>query len=159
MKQLHLLLFSRIGVLALIGVATLSGCGDPPPKGPPRVETFSIIGTVLIDGKAAEPPILVAVRAHPEGGVDQSPTHTMPSAIASPDGSFTLSTYERGDGVPPGTYKITFQAGKTNFMSGKIEGDAFDGKYNDPETSEYTVTVTGSETEPIDLGTIDLTSP
>ena len=67
---------------------------------------------------------------------------------------FQISTYETGDGVPEGEYRLTFQAGQMNLVSRSYTGDLLNGRYSDPQKSEFTLTVAG--TDPIDLGTIDL---
>ena len=41
-----------------------------------------------------------------------------------------------------------------NLVSRSYSGDLLKGRYSDPEKSEFTLTVIG--TDPIDLGTIDL---
>ena len=82
-------------------------------------------------------------------------------AWAAPDGSFELSTYLQGDGVRAGKYAITFKVGQDLSDDWRLGSrPILKGKYSDPDTSDvFTVTVTGSETEPIDLGTIDLPTP
>jgi len=134
--------------LCVWGIILLAGCGKDP--GITRVKTVPVTGQVKVDG---EPQALLAVRAKPVSG--DTPTGTTPSAFTSEDGRFTLTTYETGDGIPPGAYKLTFQLGKVNMMTGKYGGDLFNGKYSDPATSEVSVTVTETS-EPIDVGIIEL---
>lgn len=137
--------------IAVFGILFCAGC-DSGPKGPPRVETVPVTGVVLIDGQPQE---RVAVRAVPVQG--ETPTATTPSAFTNAEGGFSLSTYESGDGVPVGEYKLTFQWGQINLLSGRYGGDKFEGKYDNPDKSEYQITVTEGS-EPIDLGTIELTT-
>ena len=125
-----------------------------------REPTYPIIGKLLIDGKPVEPPLLAAVRAVAvDAATSDGKKDTSAQSWTEPDGSFALSTYVKGDGVRAGTYKITFETGIRNLMTGGIGGDVLEGQYKNPDTSEYEVTITGDETEPIDLGTVDLSTP
>ena len=79
------------------------------------------------------------------------------AALTDANGVFGLSTYESGDGVPPGQYQMTFVWGQINLMNSQYSGDKFNGKYADPAKSEHNLTVTDSD-EPHDLGVIELSS-
>ncbi len=156
---------SRVSLfLCLLAVSViLVGCGgDDGPEGPVRVATFPVTGTVTVDGAVLKLPAKVSVRAYPEAGVESSPTKSTPNTFTLEDGSFALGTYEKSDGIPPGTYTLTFEVGMSSLLSGRFdplpEHAAINKKYNDPKTSTTTVTVTGSETEPVSVGTIDLTA-
>ncbi len=142
--------------LLSLAVAFLIGCGDSGPEGPTRVKTVPVIGKVTVDGSPVELPKQIRIRAYLVGG--ESPTGTEPGATVNLDGTFALSTYEAGDGIPVGEYKLTFQLGRQNMMRARFEGDDFNGKYIDPDKSEHKVTVGENDTEPIDLGTIELTT-
>ncbi len=144
----------RLFLLAVVGMV---GCGGSGPQGPERVKTVPVVGKVTVDGSTVELPKQIRIRAFLVGG-KESPTATEPGGTVNPDGTFSLSTYEAGDGVPVGEYKLTFQLGQQNLLRGRLEGDDFNGKYEDPEKSEYALTVTGDETGPIDMGTIELTT-
>lgn len=151
---------SRLVLIVVPACCFLAGCGDDGPQIPDRPPSFPIVGKVTVNGSTVELPKMLGVVAIPEGAKRnlEGDVVGVGSAIASPqDGTFSISTYEKGDGVPAGTYKLTFRLGKYNMMKAGFEGDDFKGKYDNPETSEYTVTVTGNETEPIDLGEINLT--
>ncbi len=127
----------------------LSGCKDEP-RGGPRVVTIPVSGVVTVDGK---PQGQIAIRAEPVNG--PTPTNSTPSTFTEADGKFSLTTYETGDGVPVGEYKLTFKWGQINLFNGRYEGDKFKGKYADPDKSEVSIQVTESS-EPVDLGAIDL---
>ena len=43
-------------------------------------------------------------------------------------------------------------------MNGRFEGDKLNGRYSDPEKSEFTVTVKEGDKEGVDLGIITLTT-
>ncbi len=146
----------KVCVLCTLLTATLLvGCGHSGPIGPERVETYPVTGKVTVNGEVVQKPKMIAVKAILEG-TESTGLQGNPGAFASnEDGSFTLGSYEKGDGIPPGTYKLTFRLGGFNLMTARFTGDEFEGKYNDPKTSEVTVTVTGDEA--VDVGTIDLT--
>lgn len=126
-------------------LAVCAGCSGEP-RGGPRVETFPVTGTVLVNGAPAAG-LLVAV--YPQGNSEIN--HQL---VCSTDdqGKFTLGTYEAADGLPAGEYKLTFE-----WMEGAMLGpkkDKLKGAYVDPAKSEFSVTVT--EGEENDLGEIQL---
>lgn len=116
--------------------------------------TTKVSGTVTVDGKPPGSPIVV--KCHPEGGIDKEhPSITQ--GLTTPDGNFHFSTYEDGDGVPPGSYKITFFWGKFNAVSGSYGGpDKLKNRYSKPEKTPIELQV--PDGEPIDMGTIALTT-
>lgn len=116
------------------------------------MSTTAVTGTVNVDGA---PAAFLRVAAVASGAPGQVPIES--SALTSADGKFSLSTYESGDGVPAGTYKLTFAWGQINLMNGQYSGDKFNGKYSDPAKSDQVLTVTDSG-EPHDLGVIELTT-
>lgn len=136
-------------VLPLL-LALFLGCSDGP-RGGPRIETHPITGVVTVDGQPAQN---LLVRCHPVEGSDIS---TNISGFTGPDGSFSIGTYESGDGAPEGSYALTFQWGQWS-MSGRYEeeDDRLKGKYADPETSDWTAVVVAGL--PTNMGTIELTS-
>ncbi len=94
------------------------------------------------------------VECHNVAGMDQEHP-TISSALTGEDGKFEISTYQSGDGLPPGDYVLTFMWGKMNLIAGSYGGpDQLEKKYLDPEKSEFKVTV--KEGEPVDLGEIKL---
>ncbi|MCA9190507.1 MAG: hypothetical protein KDB03_02045 [Planctomycetales bacterium] len=130
-------------VLVLIGV----GCSG---RDPNRKETVPVIGVITVDGKPAES---VQITFHPEGGMDQTqPTETR--AMSAADGKFAATTYELGDGATLGKFKLTFKLPKLNSISMTFDGDAFKGRYANPEKSQHSIEVVSGM--PIDLGTIEL---
>jgi hypothetical protein len=143
------------GALGLLLLVT--GCG---PKDPPMVRDTvnKVTGRILIDG---EPEPTVAVRLTRIGGPDASAgTSKMltPGGFTDNDGKFSIGTYEGGadgDGAPDGKYAITIQWGQVNLLGGRYEGDLFNGKYADPDKSEFTVEVKGG---PVEIPTIELTT-
>lgn len=81
-------------VIPIFALATLVGCGDGRPT---RV---TVSGKVLIDGEPLPKGIIqfVSEGVRPAGGKLDG------------DGSFTLSCYEEGDGIIPGSYQVTVVA-------------------------------------------------
>lgn len=140
----------RILLLALLCLV-LSSCGEPEPY---RKPTYPVTGKVTVDGAA--PGSAIQVFCENVGGMDeQHPTYSQ--SETKEDGSFAISTYESGDGVPAGDYVITFVWQDFNLMSRQYGGpDKLNKRYNDPKTSEFKVTV--KEGEPTDMGTIALTT-
>ena len=52
------------------------------------------------------------------------------------DGSFELSTYNRGDGIPPGSYIALFLDMPTSWGGGYKGDDLFKNRFNDPDRNE-----------------------
>jgi hypothetical protein len=139
--------------LSAVWIIAIVGCGGSTgPQGGPRVTTVAVTGVVKVDGVPA--PFLRVV-AVPEGGVGKVPMES--AAMTDANGVFGLSTYESGDGVPPGQYQLTFVWGQINLMNSQYSGDKFNGKYADAAKSEHKLTVTESD-EPHDLGVIELST-
>ena len=121
-------------VLAIMAMAS-SGCSDG------RPDRIAVSGTVLIDG---EPLTVGIVQFVPEG--------TRPSgAKISKDGSFTLTCFDGGDGIVPGTHKVAIVA-KEMVSESKAKWHA-PAKYANFRTSGLSFEVT----EPTDDLKIELT--
>lgn len=128
----------------------LFGCGPTGPQGGPRIKTIPVRGVVHVNGEPASFLRISAVstNAAASAGIEHA-------GMTIADGSFSLSTYESGDGVPPGSYALTFTWGEINLMNGQYSGDKLNGKFADASRSEHTLQVSESDKD-IDLGTIDL---
>lgn len=119
-----------------------------------RKPTYPVKGRLLIDGKPPGEP--VAVKCHPVKGIDTT-NPTVSSGFTNNDGTFQLSTYKTGDGIPEGDYILTFVWGKRNVFTMQYGGpDKLKGRYSDPKKSNFKVTVTAGE--PTDLGDLQLTT-
>ena len=130
----------------------LSSCGDGIDRGSKVV--FPVTGTITVDGKSPGSALQIAV--HEKGGIDKEDP-SVSTGVAQPDGTFALSTYVTGDGVPKGEYTLTFTWKEFNLMSATYSGeDKLNDRYSDPDTSEVKFTVDGAG--PVDLGTIALTT-
>ena len=136
----------RLGLL-FFGLAAI-GCGGGSSDAP---ELAPVSGIVTMAG---QPKGDLNVTFYPESG-DRPAT-----GVTGPDGTFTLSTLNTGDGAPVGTNKVAItgaageamgesgppmpgQAGYDEFM--KAQAEKIDPKYADPETSGlfYTVPAEG----------------
>ncbi len=138
-------------LLGVIGICLFSAsCSKTDPN---RKVTVPVRGEVLIDG---QPTAMVQIGCHPLEGLDkEQPTITQ--AVTDDEGRFQLATYEAGDGAPPGEYQLTFVWQDFSVMAAGFSGpDKLKGRYNDPKTSQVSLTV--EEGAPIDLGRIELTT-
>lgn len=145
-------LFNPFRTSLFVAILMVVGCGPTGPQGGPRVETVIVRGSVMVDGAPAG---FLQITAVPKGGAGAVPMNS--TALTAGDGSFSLSTYESGDGVPAGDYSLTFIWGEMNLMNGQYAGDKLNGKYADAAKSAVTVTVTAGG-EPQDLGTVELST-
>ena len=132
---------TRLSLILTLGLF-LPGCG-----GGPRLTT--VTGIVTVQG---EPVKMGTITFVPEG------TNERASAVLGPDGKFAMSTFQPGDGVLPGSYKIMISAyeslpemGKPN--SGKI---AVAAKYLDARTSGLTATIVAGTPQKLEF---DLKKP
>jgi hypothetical protein len=124
--------------------------------GGPRVEVVPITGKVLVDGKPTQG-IAVNFFRISERGTDF--TFPDPQGISDKNGVLTISSYTVGDGGAPGEYKLTFEWGQLDQLTGRLSGDKFRGKYMIPDQSKYTVTIPeDAGDEPFDIGTLELSS-
>jgi len=129
------------GTLILAAGLLLTGCGR---SGPPRIATHRAAGSVTYQGQPV-PGAFVAL--HPKDQrLTSAPT---PTATVQPDGTFTLTTYEAGDGVPDGDYVVTLQWRKT-VKSGRdyaLGPNLLPAKYARPDTSDIVVRIAAGQTE------------
>ncbi|MBW3599311.1 MAG: hypothetical protein KY475_18830 [Planctomycetes bacterium] len=141
--------FAAAVLIAGVFLASAS-CSQSDPN---RKATYPVAGELYVDGKPAEN---VQVVLHDRAGMDTAQP-TFSTTFTGKDGKFSLSTYEAGDGVPAGDYAVTFRWGELNVFSMQYGGpDKLKGKYDDPETTPFQVTV--EEGKPTDLGRIELTT-
>lgn len=134
-----------VGILAL----TVCSCSGRPEF---SKERFPVTGEVYVDGK---PAARLSVTLHDVEGFDEE-APAIPQAVTKQDGSFAISTFEAEDGAPAGEYAATFVWGRPQGLGIDTSVDKLQGKYSDPETSQFKVTVT--EDEPVDMGRIELTT-
>lgn len=146
-------LVSRRYFFALVSVGFSVGCRRT--QAPYRKPTSKVTGKLVIDGK--EPGSAVKVDCLPISQTDSDPSHySISSTMTQPDGSFEISTYQSGDGVPDGEYVLVVMWGTLNVLSRSYSGpDKLKGRYSDAKKSEIKFSVEG---QPVDLGDIELTT-
>lgn len=131
----------------LIGLIVV-GCTDAPD----RKETCKVVGQVLIDGKPIDS---VAVYCQDVNGMDKTDP-TVSACFTGEEGKFAISTYEKGDGVPPGEYVLTFLWGQFNLNMQYGGPDKLNDRYMDPAKSTFKFKIESGEQK--DLGKIELTT-
>lgn len=139
---------NRVALCAVgILLAAILGCSRPQ-RGGPRIPTTGVVGQVLVDGA---PLARVQVTSHPLPG---GAIHYSLSTQTDEEGRFRFGTYEAGDGLPAGTYKLTFEQVTLDGLKGPK--DLFRGRYRNPARAPVEVTVTDGE--PVDVGLVELTT-
>ncbi len=170
MRSVRLNAYGRNLLPGLLGLLFLGGCG-----GDGRPQIVQVTGSVKVDGQPIEGAMVSFVPI-----TDSKDAYKRPSAgVTDASGSFTLGTYDKADGVPPGKYKVGIQKRELmgelpkNFDEEQPERFnlkykwATPRKYSDPETSGLEAEVTKTELKPasFDLSTggekpeIELTGP
>ncbi len=149
-NQLRPLAVGGRRLAALLSVAALvavTGCSKPKLE---RLPVFPVTGKVTVSGKATPGAYVVL---HPQDAA--VPDIVRPAGYVQPDGSFQLTTYDKFDGAPAGTYDVTVEWRKAV----KQDGDTLPGpnvlpkQYSDPKTSKLRVEVASAPTtlDPIDI--------
>lgn len=127
--------------VAIVVLLVLTGCGG---SGPPRSATNPTTGSITYQGQ----PIGGAFLAlHPKAGAAADvPTAT---AVVQPNGTFAVTTYDTGDGVPEGDYVVTVQWRKATKSGGEfVPGpNLLPAKYSRPESSDVVVHVASGTNE------------
>ena len=121
------IVLGAVGVVLAIGVYTLSGgpsCVVHPAMGIARSGHTPLVGA--------------QIRLHPRGMT--LPDDATPSATVQDDGTFTLTTFTKGDGAPVGEYVATVQWFRVA-KDGSVGGNALPKRYASPTTSPLTVTI------------------
>ena len=113
----------------LVSLLLVAGCGQPKVSG--RV-VFSDDQSPVTDGE---------VIFHAGDRIARG--------YIQPDGSFVVESLRKGDGLPPGTYKISLKNTQIDINKGgrmPVYVNAIDRKYESPDTSGLTLEVTRSQT-------------
>ena len=138
-------------------VLTLASCsrGEKKIVIPNKVPLSQVTGTVLVDG---EPRQNVYVSCIPLGDIaEKRPSFQRGfQGITQQDGSFAMSTYARGDGLPHGEYAVGFR-----LLEQKPSGetDLFEGRYTAQFGAKPYLKIKVVADEDLDLGEIDLKIP
>ncbi len=134
-NRLLILRFSRGFFLTLAFlIHTLVGCSSD------RVPVHPTKGRILVDGQPAYGAI---VAFHPVGDVGLK--GHKPFARANKEGHFEVNTYDTGDGVPSGEYKVTVIWPENPEARGPSP-DRLKGRYAKPEDTTIQVEIQKSET-------------
>jgi hypothetical protein len=134
--------FGRHGMwLLFAGLFLSAGCGG----GPAKVDVYPVRGECFVGDQPAQGALIVL---HPAEGAASSAAHAHPHAVVEADGSFQISTYEAGDGAPPGKYVavVTWPQLNAADESSEVEtptdseglplaDDRLNGRYADPAKS------------------------
>ena len=141
-------LIPLLAVSSILILSCSSGVEEPFTK-----TTVPVIGKVTVDGQ--EPGGSIQIKCFNKGETDQEHP-TVSGGFTKKDGSFELSTYTTGDGLPVGDYTLTFVWKKLDLMTRSYGGpDKLKKRYDDPKKSKIEVSVKESEA-PIDMGVIEL---
>jgi hypothetical protein len=131
----------RLPALVLLtGVAVLALLSDSCGKAG-RKPVYPVRGQVMVGGRPAPQAFVVF---HPVG--DDDPQATRPYGHAGTDGSFTLTTYDPGDGAPAGDYVVTI-VWPGPAAPNQDPPDRLKGRFLDPKTSPLRATVQKGPTE------------
>ena len=138
--------------MLLLGVLGCSSKTLPP--GGVRVKTYPVTGTVHLDGTPVEGLLIQFV---PQS--DQAKKINV-STVTDAAGKFFATTYSAKDGLPVGTYKVTFELREPEVMmqagwNRSEPKDKLKGAYGDVASSKFEVTIKDKK---VDMGVIDLTS-
>ena len=139
------------GVMFLLGIISI-GCGGTALPGGVRLKTYPVSGIVKVDG---EPKPKVKITFTPQAETSKLKVNAL--GISGADGKFQVTTYEGGDGLPAGTYKLTFELdeSESNIMGKNEPKDALKGAYSNVATSKFDVTVKDAK---VDMGVIELST-
>jgi hypothetical protein len=98
-----------------------------------REPVFPVRGKVLVQGQPADNALVIF---HPQESSDAEMIR--PNGRAQADGSFTVGTYETGDGAPAGEYlvTITWPEPVTGNQDPDLAPDRLQGRYADPVRSK-----------------------
>ena len=151
-ESLQMSLGKTISLCTAVGCTSLLlGCGGGQVEYTgARVETTAVTGTVLVDGVPASTILATCVAPNAE------PDEVVSSAFTDTNGEFSLGTYDGGDGIPAGSYIMLFESKELRFGKPGYGIDKFEGRYTDPATSEFKITVVNGE--PVNMGEIELST-
>jgi hypothetical protein len=112
-----------------LGVAVFTLSGGPPCPVHPAAGIARTGKTPLVGAQ---------IRLHPRGMT--LPEDAVPTATVQADGTFTLTTFTKGDGAPAGDYVATVQWFRVA-KDGSVGGNSLPKRYASPTTSPLTVTI------------------
>jgi hypothetical protein len=128
-------------------VGLIGGC-----QAQSQPELVHVTGQLTVNG---QPAVGAIVTLHPLGGGNET---IRPTGQVNPAGQFELTSFQRGDGVPPGKYKVTVTwLQPPTPRPGTGEGDEgsyrhlLPGLYSNPETTPLRAVIAPGQTEPLRL--------
>jgi hypothetical protein len=98
----------------MVLVLVVSGCGKKA-----RLAVSPVRGRVTYNGQGVPKATVIF---HPADGAEVDAKKMRPFADTDNEGKFELKTYVRGDGAPPGEYRVTI-IGIGSFTSGGVGKD------------------------------------
>jgi hypothetical protein len=136
------------GLLGLTAALMTGGCAK---EDAARAPVFPVHGQVSFKGQPTPGAFVVF---HPVEDAGDEPIR--PTGQVEPDGSFSLTTYDKGDGAPPGEYSVTVEWRKLVTKGEEAEAgpNVLPDLYSKPETTPLKVTVAE---EPNDLPPLQIT--
>lgn len=135
----------HVNTVLCLSMLLLTGCSEPQ-RGGPRVNTAPVTGTVTVDG---QPAAYLQVDCHPDAG---SEIKYPISTVTDDKGNFVFTTYEANDGLPPGSYTLTFSWPEP----GLVPKDRLKGAFTNPQKSKQKISVVKEQDNSV--GTIALTT-
>jgi hypothetical protein len=131
---------------------TLAACGQEQSG---RLPLYRASGAVTFNGEPLSGAVLIFHAKDKLTDADDEPVPA-PGAHSQEDGTFAVSTYEPGDGLPEGDYQVTISC--ENRSVERKKGDEFPEllpeRYQNPATSGLTVSIVAGDNE---LPAFDLT--
>jgi hypothetical protein len=131
---------------------TFAACGQEPSG---RVPVYRAAGAVDWNGEPLAGAVLIFHAKDKLTDADDEPVPA-PGAHSLEDGTFAVSTYEPGDGLPEGDYQVTVSC--ENRSVDRKKGDDFPEllpeRYQNPATSGLSVSIVAGDNE---LPAFDLT--
>jgi hypothetical protein len=120
----------------LIALAAVQGCGSGSPIG-----LVAVSGTVTYNGQALNKGTITFM---PTSGTNSSTGEIV-------DGKYSLSTFKKGDGVPPGQYQVAIASWETEPTMDTPGVRAIPEKYFDAKQSGLTATVGDKSSQTVDF--------
>lgn len=115
---------------AAVAILAISGCGS---DGPPVLDVYPTAGKLVLDGEPFGPALVMLTPTAKEGRTTVG--------VADAQGQITFTSYEAGDGIPAGSYKVTVTSDATTGPFPK----PIPRLYTNPQSTPLTVTVEPKE--------------
>ncbi len=129
----HLWSRCHISVIATFPLfVVLSGCSEQ------RVPVYPVSGKITYKG---QPPVGASVVLHSLSGSDAK--DVVPAGTVKDDGSFTVTSYDPGDGAPQGDYVATIEWYRYQSELGGAGPNVIPSKYVSAKTSPVKLSVDG----------------